>query len=67
VWVAGIVAAGDLAAAWPLAVAVAAELANEVLDRLRTGSWRWRDTIGDVVNSVVWPTVLFALARAQLI
>jgi len=67
VWVACAAVAGDIGAAWPLAVAVAAEFLNEGLDRLRTGSWRWPDTIQDVVNSVLWPAVLFALARAGVI
>lgn len=63
VWVAGVAAAGDVGAWWPLALVWAAELANEVLDRFRNGGWMWRDTLGDVVNSVLWPTILFALAR----
>ncbi len=67
VWVAGVIVAGDIGAVWPLVVAVAAELANEVLDRFRNGSWRVRDTLADVVNSVLWPGVLFALARAGII
>jgi len=67
IWVAGVAAAGDTAAVWPLAVAVVAELVNEVFDRLRTGSWRWRDTIQDVVNSILWPVVLFGLARTGVI
>ena len=67
IWVAGVVIARDVGAVWPLAVAVAAELANEVLDRLRSGSWRIRDTLADIVNSILWPVVLFALARAGVI
>lgn len=64
IWVAGVAVAGDLGAVWPLLLCVAAELANEVLDRFRSGSWRIRDTLGDIVNSVLWPAVLFTLARA---
>lgn len=67
IWVACVLIAGDIGAFWPLAVVFAAELFNELLDRLREGSWRIPDTIADIVNSVFWPVVLFALARAGLI
>ncbi len=63
----GVAVAGDVGAIWPLAVAIAAELANETLDRLRTGSWRIADTTQDIVNSVLWPVVLFTLARVGVI
>ena len=67
IWVAGVVIARDLGAVWPLVVAIAAELVNEGFDRLRTGSWRWRDTAQDIVNSILWPVVLFSLARSGLL
>ena len=67
IWVAGVCVTGDLGAVWPLAVAIGAELVNEVFDRLRTGSWRWADTVQDVVNSILWPVVLFGLARAGVV
>lgn len=67
IWVAGVLIAGDAGAVWPLAVATAAELGNEGLDRLRTGSWRIADTAQDIVNSLLWPAVLFAAARGGLI
>ena len=67
IWIVGVAVAGDIGAIWPLAVAIAAELANETLDRLRTGSWRIADTTQDIVNSVLWPVVLFTLARAGVI
>ena len=66
IWVAGVIVAGDIGAAWPLALVIAAELANEVLDRLRAGSWRVADTLQDIVNSVLWPVVLFGAARTDL-
>lgn len=43
----------------PLLVVAAAEAANEILDRLHYGSWRWADTTADVVNTLFWPTVLY--------
>ena len=67
IWVAGVALAGDLGAWWPLALCWAAELFNEVLDRLRNGEWLPRDTLGDIVNSVLWPTLLFALARSGVL
>jgi hypothetical protein len=67
IWLACVLIAGDIGAWWPLVVVTAAELFNEVLDRLREGSWRVPDTLADIVNSVFWPTVLFALARAGLL
>ena len=59
--------AGDVGAVWPLALVIAAELVNEVFDRVRVGSWRIADTIQDIVNSVLWPVVLFTLARAGIV
>ena len=42
----------------PLSVVVAAEVGNEVLDRLHFHSWRWPDTIADAVNTLLWPTII---------
>lgn len=42
----------------PLWFVVAAEAANEVLDRLHYGSWRWWDTGPDIANTLFWPLVL---------
>ncbi|MBD8546130.1 hypothetical protein [Sphingomonas sp. CFBP 8760] len=67
IWIVGVAVAGDIGAIWPLVVAIVAELANETLDRLRTGSWRIADTTQDIVNSVLWPVVLFTLARIGVI
>ncbi|WP_374944419.1 hypothetical protein [Sphingomonas sp.] len=67
IWVACVTIAGDVGAWWPLAAVTAAELFNELLDRLRSGSWRFADTVQDIVNSVLWPAVLFGLARAGVI
>jgi hypothetical protein len=48
----------SLATPWPLLVVCAAELTNELLDRLQYGSWRWNDTLPDVANTLFWPAVL---------
>lgn len=42
----------------PLAFVAAAELANEIMDRLHYGSWRWPDTTADVANTLFWPVVI---------
>lgn len=42
----------------PLAFVALAEGANEVLDRIIWGSWRWDDTINDIVHTLFWPTVI---------
>lgn len=49
----------------PLAVVAFAELANEVLDRMHYGSWRWDDTALDIVNTMFWPTMLFIGLRLR--
>ena len=67
VWVVAVAIAGDMGAVWPLALVIAAELGNEVLDRLRVGSWRIADTLQDIVNSVLWPVILFTLARTGVV
>lgn len=49
----------------PLAVVALAELANEVLDRMYWGSWRWDDTLLDILNTMFWPTMLFLGLRLR--
>ena len=59
----------SLATPLPLIVVAIAEAANEVMDRLHYGSWRWEDTLGDVANTLFWPCVLFLglrLSRARV-
>lgn len=43
-------------------IVVAAQLANEVMDRVYWGSWRWPDTIGDTFATLFWPGMLCLLA-----
>lgn len=47
----------------PLLIVLVVEIANEVRDRLLNGSWRWRDTLGDVASTLFWPLCIFALMR----
>jgi hypothetical protein len=39
------------------------EAANEAMDRLYAGSWRWPDTLGDFAATLFWPVMLLVAAR----
>lgn len=45
-----------------LSVVFLAEMGNEILDRLATGSWRWSDTVSDVVLTLMWPAAITAVS-----
>ena len=49
----------------PLSWVAAAEAANEVLDRIDYGSWRWADTLSDIGNTIFWPTVICLAIRLR--
>lgn len=49
----------SLATPIPLLCVFVLQAVNECIDRYVHGSWRWPDTIGDTLNTVFWPTVLF--------
>lgn len=49
----------------PLSVVALAELANEIMDRLHFGSWRWPDTIGDAINTLLWPSIICLAVRLR--
>jgi hypothetical protein len=55
----------SLATPVPFAVVCCAELANEILDRINHGSWLWRDTSLDVLNTLFWPFVLMVGLRTR--
>ena len=57
-FLARIVTRRSLATPVPFLVVCVAELANEVMDRLNHGSWRWNDTLLDIANTLFWPFVL---------
>lgn len=40
-----------------------AELVNEILQRAHYGSWRIEDTLGDIFLTVLWPTLLYGVAK----
>jgi len=49
----------------PLLAVFCCEMANEVMDRLNYGSWRWIDTGTDIVNTLFWPTIIFLTVRGR--
>lgn len=49
----------------PFAFVVAAEAANEILDRLSFGAWRWADTFADIGNTLFWPFVISLAVRVR--
>jgi len=46
-----------------LAVACAGEVVDMIDDIRSLGHWRWGASVHDIVNTAVWPTALFLLAR----
>lgn len=42
----------------PWAIVLIVELGNEGMDRIIYGSWRWPDTLSDVVHTMFWPTFI---------
>lgn len=60
-----IVTGRSLASPWPFLVVCLAEGANEVMDRLHYGSWRWDDTSMDIINTCFWPFVLMVGLRLR--
>ena len=54
----------------PISTVWIAEFANELVD-LRAHwplhqTWIWRDTMGDIFNTLLWPTILFLYAAWAL-
>lgn len=48
---------------WPLGIVAAFAIGNEVIDYYTTEDWSAQLSALDVVNTLVWPLVLFLLAR----
>lgn len=55
----------SLATPVPFLIVCAAEVANEVLDRLHFGAWRLGDTIPDLINTLFWPAILMIGLRLR--
>ena len=64
-FLARIVTRRSLATPVPFLVVCVAAIANEVMDRLNHGSWRWDDTLLDIVNTLFWPLVLMIGLRLR--
>lgn len=45
-----------------LGMVALAELGNEAMNRLYWGSWRWSDTLGDIVTTLFWPSLCLAVS-----
>ena len=63
--VARVVLGRSLGSFIPFGFVVLAEAANEVLDRLSFGAWRWGDTFADVGNTLFWPFVISLAVRVR--
>ncbi len=46
-----------------LKVVILLECANEAMDRLFWGEWRWWDTAGDAAATVFWPAASYCVGR----
>lgn len=47
-----------------LLLATLGELVDMRDDLLSLGYWRWSASLHDIINTILWPTVLLVLARA---
>ena len=48
---------------WPIAIVAVFAVANEVIDYFASGTWSpWLPAV-DILNTMLWPIVLFLLAR----
>ena len=63
--VARIILGRSLGSFVPFGFVVLAETANELLDRLAFGAWRWPDTLADVGNTLFWPFVISLAVRTR--
>ena len=64
-FLARIVTRRSLATPVPFLIVCAAELGNELMDYLSYGSWRWHDTLFDLVNTLFWPLMLMIGIRLR--
>ncbi|TCM19001.1 hypothetical protein EDF56_104536 [Novosphingobium sp. PhB165] len=66
IWlIAAILMRRKLSSPWPVVVVAVAEAANEYMDRLAHGSWRWPDTIGDAIATLFWPLIIMMALRLR--
>ena len=55
----------SLATPLPFLTVCVFAMANEVLDRINYGAWRWEDTILDLANTLFWPFILLIGLRVR--
>lgn len=60
-----VISGKSLASFVPFAFVVAAQLGNEFMDRLYHGSWRWPDTIDDMIATLFWPFLISTVVRLR--
>lgn len=64
IWLfAGLTLRRPLYSVWTLVPVIVLELANEMVDRVTHGSWRWHDTLRDMAATWFWPCVLLICLR----
>jgi hypothetical protein len=56
-----------MASPWPFAAVLVCEAINEYFDSLTYGSWRIPDTMRDVIFTLMWPFLIFLLAKTHAI
>ena len=52
-----------MASVWPVSVVAFLAVLNEVVDYIGPERAPWKPSAGDIANTVLWPVVLFLLAR----
>ncbi|MFM9851285.1 MAG: hypothetical protein ACKVOJ_00560 [Sphingomonadaceae bacterium] len=56
-----------LTSPWPFVVVMVCEGINEYFDSLAYHSWRVPDTMRDIVFTLLWPLLIFVLAKTRAI
>lgn len=63
--IARVISGRSLATPIPFLAVCLVAVANEILDRVTHGAWRWWDTLFDLVNTIFWPFVLMVGLRVR--
>jgi hypothetical protein len=49
----------------PFLIVCGLEAANELMDRLFWGAWRWSDTLLDAATTIFWPLVIVLVLKLE--
>ena len=49
----------------PFLIVCGLEGANELMDRLFWGAWRWPDTVLDMATTIFWPLVIVLVLKLE--